>query len=83
MELIAEFYIDTDGYTDQDRAMFVAGFDFCKIVDRLRYEDGRSHLTIRSENASRARMAAAKFGRNVKIGVGTCPGYSCLEIEPK
>lgn len=60
------FHIDTDAYTDRDRAMFVAGYEFSTIVHRMR-ENAGFCLTIHRENESRVRMAAAKLGRRVAI----------------
>jgi hypothetical protein len=86
--LVCPFWIDTDAYSDRDRAMFVAGYEFALILRSLEEDDGYSARTIHRENESRVRMAAGRFGR--RITVAACPAgqdpsgtWSFLEIEPK
>lgn len=61
------FWIDTDAYTQRDREMFVAGYEFNTIVGCLENILSETSSTIHRENESRVRMAAAKFGRVVEI----------------
>jgi len=61
--LVCSFWIDTDAYSDRDRGMFVAGYEFAGIVERLRHDADLFEMTIHRENESRTRMAAGKFGK--------------------
>lgn len=65
--LVLPFWIDTDAYTARDQEMFVAGFEFCQIVDRMRNNSDAHSTTIHRENESRVRMAAGRLGREVSI----------------
>ena len=60
------FWIDTDAYTDRDRAMFVAGCEFCDIVGILEGND-YCETVIHRENESRVRLAAGQLGRRITI----------------
>ena len=61
-QCVMPFWIDTDGYTDRDRKMFVAGFEFCQVLKQL--ESGwTGERPIHQENSSRIRMAARRLGR--------------------
>ncbi len=80
------FWIDTDGYSDRDRLMFVAGFEFAKIVRVLEREepyDGPIHR----ENESRIRLLCSKFGRTCQIephfGYRGCETWSQLVVGEK
>lgn len=54
------FWIDTDGYTDRDREMFVCGVEFQMVYAAI--ETGRGwHQAIHTENESRVRMMCAKL----------------------
>lgn len=61
------FWIDTDSYTDRDRHMFVAGFEFATILRHIEEVDGPLETVIHRENESRVRMACGRFGRKCEI----------------
>lgn len=73
------FWIDTDGYSDRDRAMFVAGYEFATVVDALECNYPFSG-PIHSENESRVRMACAQYKRRYAITPTNCEGWSNLVI---
>lgn len=79
------FWIDTDGYTDRDREMFVAGYEFSLIVRKLCEDDAPFTQPIHRENESRIRMACAKFER--KCDIEACDDrdgtWSFLKVGPK
>lgn len=64
--LLMPFWIDTDAYTDRDRAMFVAGVEF-EQVTRLLKDGWIGERPVHRENESRLRMAAARLKRTVAI----------------
>lgn len=73
--LLMPFWIDTDGYTDRDRQMFVCGVEF----EMLRAELAESKTvlrTIHTENASRARMMANRMGRKAVAESSGVDGWS-------
>jgi hypothetical protein len=61
------FWTDTDAYTDRDRAMFTAGFEFAQLVWVLENKPGQIDTVIHRENESRVRMACGRFGRSCII----------------
>lgn len=65
--LICSFWIDTDAYTDRDRELFTAGYEFADLLRHLRYDPEMLNTTIHRENESRVRMACAQFGRLCSI----------------
>lgn len=65
-QLKTKFYIDTDGYSDRDRELFVCGFEFCMVVD-LEKSGARIERPIHRENTSRIRMHLGKIGRKFSI----------------
>lgn len=85
--LAQSFYIDTDAYTDRDREMFVAGYEFAQVWKALKHPN-YAGTTIHRENESRVRMAAGQLGREVMITPceeehdpdGT---WSYLEVKPQ
>ena len=64
---VCPFWIDTDAYTDRDRDMFVAGYEFAAVLRAIRETPGEYRTTIHRENESRVRMACARFGRRCEI----------------
>jgi hypothetical protein len=64
--IVMPFWIDTDGYTDRDREMFVCGVEFQMLYEELK-AGGPVCRGIHSENESRARMMAHKMGRKCTI----------------
>lgn len=65
--LICPFWIDTEHYSDRDRLMFCAGYEFAEILQYLRQNPELSQFTILKENESRVKMAAGRFQRVVHI----------------
>lgn len=59
-ELVTSFWIDTDGYTDRDRDMFVCGFEFARILEAIEKGDGWAG-PIHTENQSRVRMLCGRM----------------------
>ena len=59
--LVHSFYIDTEGYTERDREMFVAGAEYMMLTGIL--DAGwRGNRPVHRENASRLRMLCGKLG---------------------
>ncbi len=81
--LLMPFWIDTDGYTDRDRLMFVAGVEFEMARNQL--NDGWTGTrTICRENESRLRMMCARLG--LRAWTKPCTGYeqwSELTVEKR
>ena len=74
------FWIDTDGYTDRDREMFVCGVEFEMIVQQI--NKGKSFTrTIHTENASRVRLLCGKANRQCDIRESEVEGWSFLEVQ--
>lgn len=65
--LIRSFYIDTDGYTARDREMFVAGYEYCSVMDFIA-KNRRFNGPVNVENSSRYKMGIPKLG-NFKITI--------------
>lgn len=66
--LFIPFVIDGEGYSDRDRSMFVAGYEFCQIRTFLGANPGEPlSRPIHSENADRVRVLCNRFGRVCKI----------------
>jgi hypothetical protein len=72
-------FTDTDGYTDRDREMFAAGWEYRNVAAFFRIPAGRK-LAIRAENGNRVRMLAAQMKRSVLIEPGDAPGWLNLTI---
>lgn len=63
---IMSFWIDTDGYTDRDRSMFVAGVEFQMIYAAI--EKGwRGTRPIHRENESRLKLMCGRLGVQCEI----------------
>jgi len=60
------FWIDTDGYSDRDREMFVCGVEFQMIYEAIKTNQGWCQC-IHTENESRVRMMCGKLGVRVKL----------------
>ncbi len=81
--LLMPFWIDTDGYTDRDRVMFVAGVEF-EIVRQALNSGWTGSRTILKENESRMRMMCARLG--LRAWTREVAGYkewSELTVEKK
>lgn len=77
------FYTDTEAYSDRDRLMFTAGFEFCLVVSLV--ESGwRGTRPVHRENESRLRMALGRLGRDVTLrphdGYAGCETWSDLTV---
>jgi len=83
-EIALPFWIDTEAYSDRDRLLFVAGYEFALIVRALEAGDGVQR-PIHRENESRARMLAGRFKRSCTItphvGYEGCETWSDLVIQ--
>lgn len=84
--LLMPFWIDTDGYTDRDRAMFVAGAEFEQLYTLLR--DSKScQRPIHRENESRVRLMCGRLGLPCKLTPHTgyigCETWTDLEVLPR
>ncbi len=58
--IVCPFWIDTDGYTDRDRLMFVCGVEFEMLCRLLSNWSGSR--PIHRENESRVRMLCGRLG---------------------
>jgi hypothetical protein len=65
--LVCSFWIDTDGYSDRDRQMFTAGFEFADLLSHVQCDPSPLSKTIHRENESRVRMMCSRFGRPCEI----------------
>ena len=65
--LILSFSIDTDGYSDRDREMFVSGYEFAEIAAHLERSRAGIDRPIHRENESRIRIACGRFKRACAI----------------
>lgn len=59
-------YIDTEGYTQRDREMFLSGAEFHSII-RMLLEPVPSHALFHAENSSRIRMLAGVRKRKILL----------------
>jgi hypothetical protein len=60
------FWIDTEGYSDRDRALFVCGVEFQMVCEQL--ESGEPiDRPIHTENASRIRLLCGRRKRACEI----------------
>lgn len=66
-ELVTPFWTDTDGYTDRDRVMFAAGFEFAELRRAMIACDCEGSRVIQTENESRVRMLCARYGYTCAI----------------
>lgn len=76
--LVMPFYIDTDGYTDRDREMFVCGVEWQMVYEQMKAGEPFTR-TIHTENESRIRMMAGRMGYLVNITPTEYEGWSFLE----
>jgi hypothetical protein len=68
-EFATPFVIDGDAYSDRDREMFVLGFEFALIYERLRgLEPGETMTgTVHRENEDRIRVLCGRSGRDCTL----------------
>jgi hypothetical protein len=80
-ECVLPFYIDTEGYSDRDRLMFVCGFEICQLVDQIKagYRGARE-LPIHTENASRVRMMGKYLGVKIETRDSGTEGWTWIEV---
>lgn len=57
---IMPFWIDTDGYTDRDREMFVCGVEFQMVYETIKGKRDWCQC-IHTENESRVKLMCAKL----------------------
>jgi hypothetical protein len=77
--MVMSLWIDTDGYSDRDREMFVCGVEFQMIYATIK--DKRDWCQcIHAENESRVRMMCAKLGVPVKME-RSCDTWTHCEIS--
>ena len=74
--LVQSFFIDTDAYSNRDRNMFVAGFEFDHVLD-LVDRGWHGERPIHRENESRLRMALGR--RKVSFTIAPHDGYEGCE----
>jgi hypothetical protein len=66
--LVMPFVIDGDGYTDRDRQMFVAGYEFCQLHEFLEANPGVGlHKPVHRENEDRIRVLCRRLGRKCSL----------------
>lgn len=63
---VMPYWIDTDGYSDRDREMFVCGVEFQMIYETIKAKRYWNQC-IHTENESRVRMMCGKLGLNVQL----------------
>lgn len=82
--LAMPFWIDTDAYTERDRAMFVAGVEF-EMVHSLIKGGWTGERPICRENESRIRMMCGRLGVRCDIvpgeGFDGCEHWSYLTVH--
>lgn len=76
-EIVLPFWIDTDGYTERDRLMFVCGAEFIMVETLLR-NGWRGSRPIHRENESRFRMLCGRQGIACQIVAHI--GYEGCEV---
>ena len=79
--LVMPFFIDTDGYSDRDRLMFVCGVEFQMVYEAAKAGRGWNQA-IHTENESRVRMMCGKLGLPCKV-TRHCDTWSELEIPKR
>jgi len=65
-EPVMSFWIDTDGYADRDREMFVCGVEF-QMIYAIVLANRDWNQCIHTKNESRVRMMCGKLGVQVKM----------------
>ena len=60
-------YVDTDGYSDRDREMFICGMEYQSIVEQMVEDDDIFDVWVHAENLSRLRMSAVVLDRLVNL----------------
>ncbi len=78
--LEVSYYIDTDGYSDRDREMFVCGAEYQMIYESIKAGEVWSKA-IHTENASRVRMLCKRLNAQVSM-VQVCSTWTICTIAP-
>lgn len=65
-QMLVSFFIDTPGYTDRDREMFVCGAEYA-MIHRSIQKDGKFVGLIHNENSSRLRMLAKVMNARLDV----------------
>lgn len=78
--LVMPFWIDTPGYTDRDKEMFVCGVEFQMLYEQLKDGwRGERGVPIHTENESRVRLMCGKMGLQCEcLPLGA--GWSSLKV---
>lgn len=83
-QCVMPFFIDTDGYSDRDRLMFVCGVEFEMLYQKIRGgARGKFDVPIHTENESRVRMMCGKLGLVAVIEPSGTDGWSYLEVNER
>jgi len=77
-EPIMPFWVDTDGYSDRDREMFVCGVEFQMVYEAIKSGRGWNQC-IHTENESRVRLMCSKLGVKVRLTY-CCDTWTQCEI---
>jgi len=76
---VMPFWIDTDGYTDRDREMFVCGVEYDMVYRSVLSGHGWNQA-IHNENTTRIRLMLGKLKARYRLErVDEC--WSILEVE--
>lgn len=78
------FLIDGKGYTDRDREMFVAGWEFCQVHSLLHVRSEKAFpRPVHSENEFRLRNLVSKYCRTYTFTpVKDDATWMMLEVGP-
>lgn len=89
--LLVSFFIDTEGYSDRDRQMFVCGAEYAMIFSEvvgLRYSappGTKIARLIHTENSSRLRMMCGRLGLRCQVvphsGYEGCEEWADLNVS--
>ncbi len=79
--LVMPFWIDTPGYSDRDREMFVCGVEFHLLLEEIKSGFlGKRPIPIHSENSGRVRMMCQKLGLHAVLTDCGVEGWVNLEV---
>ncbi len=80
-ELVTKFWIDTDGYSDRDREMFVCGFEFADVLGAVEVAVDIDR-PVHTENEDRIRMMLRSRGvSNYRLGPTDPPTEGWLRLQ--
>lgn len=79
-QLVLPMLIDGEAYSDRDRQMFVAGFEYHQIADYLeRYPGLPLRRPVHSENEDRIRLLCSRMRRRLSL-TRLCRTWLELEV---